>query len=334
VEKQPVEISEKDLRVQQSEKIVDFLSRIGAYEYIQKLKSGIGNDFLEKPSFEEFRDFLIRINGILRDIPINKRDTDGKTVYMSGFDEALMPKHDDKEGILREAYDSLDKIKLGDESYLLPAVVNAVHMFADGNGRTSRVLHTLLESKSKEEFTENLKLAVGEYGRHNVENINPGIVGTDIEKIVLMKHGIKFEEGEAFVPIFPEGFSLLFSSVDVVTTVKAKQFMDFRRIDQAYCFIAAYEFLKEKGLLDNVLLEIPSGKTLSPLKMEQLLTETDWGEIIERYYNLKKEHVEILIDSFIDPDSYKSLDGETNIRDSFIDEIKFELAKNEGVGQD
>ncbi len=334
MEKQPVEISEKDLRIQQTEKIADFLAKTHAYEYIQKLKSAHETESEGKPSFDEFRDFLVRINGILRDIPISERKADGKTVYMTGFDEALMPKHEDKEEILKEAYDSLDKINPGDEAYLLPAVINAVHLFIDGNGRTSRVFHVLLQSKSEEEFTKYLQLAVGEYGRYNVENINPGLVSTDIEKIVLIKHGIKFEEGEAFMPIFPEGFGLLFSGIDEPKSTKAKQFLYFRRIDQPYCFIAAYEYLQEKGLLENVLIEIPSGKTISPSKMDQVLTETDWDEIIEKYYKLKKEHVNILINSFIEPNAYKSLDGETNLKDTLISEIKFELEKNKGVGQD
>lgn len=311
---------EKDLREHQAEKITDFLTRIGAYEYVHNLVSNL--EQVDKPSFEEFRDFLVRINGIARDIPINQRATDGRTVYLSGFDSALVPKHDDKEIILKEAYDSLDKINSGDEAYLLPAVVNAVHLFADGNGRTSRILHTLLESKSEEEFTKKLKLAIGYNGRYDAANINPAIVSVDIDKIVLMRHGIQFEGNKEYSPIFPEGFGLLFASIEEPTMPKAKQFMDIRKIDQPYCFVSAYEYLKEKGILQKVLLKIPSGLTLSPLKMEQELTETDWDEIINRYYQIKKEEVEILIDAFVKPESYKNLNGSMNLRDYFLKEIK------------
>ena len=174
-----VEINEKELREKQADKIIDFLNKIHAFEYTQKLLHD--PELKNELSFENFKEFLIRINGIARDIPISGRSTDGNTVYLSGFDEALVPMHEQKEEILEDAFDSLDKIQPGDEAYMLPAVINAVHLFADGNGRTSRIMHTLLQSKNEEEFERNLRLAVGYEGRYNTSDINPGLVRVDIE---------------------------------------------------------------------------------------------------------------------------------------------------------
>jgi len=328
MEEQPIEVNEKEFRAQQAEKLVGFLNKIGAYEYIQKLK--LNPETGDEPSFEEFRDFLLRINGILRDIPISERTADGKTVYLEGFDPALVPKQEDKEGLLKEAYQAVGNIQGGDEEYLLPAVVNAVHLFADGNGRTSRVLHTLLQSKSEEEFTKKLQTSVSDSGRYDTADISPALISTDIEKIVLMRHGIQFEDNGEYSPIFPEGFGHLFASIEEPKTPKAKEFMSFRRIDQPYCFISAYEYLKAKDLLSKVTVEIPSGLTLSPLKMEKELTEDDWNEIIKEYYGLKKEHVKVLIDTFVEPHSYKNVDGSMDLRDYFIKKIQERLEKNLG----
>lgn len=328
MEEGPNEISEKEFRAAQAEKIIDFLTRIGAYEYIQKLISNPEAD--QSLSFDKFKDFLTRLNGIARDIPISERKTDGETVYLSGFDEALVPRQEDKEAILKDAYEAMSKISSGDEAYLLPATVNAVHLFADGNGRTSRVLHTLLTKfESNEKFIEKLRLALSEDGRYETADINPARVRTDIDKIILNRHGIKFENEKEWSPIFPNGFRRLFASTEEVENPKAKEFMSLRRTDQSYCFISAYEYLKEKDLISKNVIELRGGVALSPSKMDQLLSEADWEEILNKYYELKKEHVEILIDAFVKPEEYKNLDGSMNLRDYFLSEIHKRLQKNE-----
>ncbi|MFA6445968.1 MAG: hypothetical protein WCW14_01830 [Candidatus Paceibacterota bacterium] len=327
MEKEINSINDAELRIQQTEKIVDFLNKIGAYKYVQKILSN--PEEKREVSFEEFRDFVVRLNGIARDVPIVKRSADGDGVYLSGFDEVQVPNHKDKEDILKDAYNSLGKIPSGDEAYLIPAVVNAVHLFADGNGRTSRILHTLLTKfVSVEDFNNNLRLAVGENGRLETEDINPGIVSTDIDKIVLLRHGFKFENEQDWSPIFPDGFCMLFVRTEKVTSKKAQEFVNLFKADQSDCFIAASEYLKEKGVLLQNVVRLDDGMALSPLKMEQSLSEEDWAEIMKRYYSLKKEHVEILIDSFVEPDKYKTMDGSMNLRNYFIKEIQTKLEKN------
>lgn len=328
MENQPIELNEKEFRAHKAEKLVGFLDKIDAYKYVQKLKSS--SELGEKLSFEEFRDFLLRINGILRGIPISERTADGKTVFLEGFDSALVPKQEDKEGLLKEAFGAAKQIQGGDEDYLLPAVVNAVHLFADGNGRTSRVLHTLLQSKSEEEFTDRLRKSINDSGRYDTADISPALISTDIEKIILMNHGIQFKDDGEWSPIFPDGFGRLFASTEEPKTPKAKEFMSLRKIDQPYCFISAYEYLKSKDLLSKVTLEIPSGLTLSPLKMENELSDNDWDEIMRGYYELKKEHVKVLINMFTKPHSYKIVDGSMDLRDYFIREIQERLKKNSG----
>ncbi len=320
----PAELDEQQLRMQQVEKVVGFLNRISAYEYFQHLL--LHKE--EKPSFEEFEEFVVRVNGIARDVPINDRKPDGETVYLSGFDEAFVPRQEDKELILADAYAAMEKIRFGDEAYLLPAIINATHLFADGNGRTSRIFHTLLTKfDSEKDFEEKLRMAIGENGRCETEDINPAIVRTDVDKIILLRHGYSFEDDTGWSPIFPEGFGLLFIGIEEVTSTPAAQFMKLRRVDQPYCFIAAHEYLKEKGILSDNISHVSGGVALSPLKMEKNLTDADWKAVMERYYLLKKEHVEILIDAFVEPEEYKNLIGTMTLRDFFISEIKNKFAR-------
>ncbi len=320
----PAELNDQELRKQQTEKVFDFLNRTGAYEYVQHLISHKG----EKPPFEVFRDFVVRLNGIARDIPIDERKPDGDRVYLAGFDEALVPKQIDKEPILADAYAAVERVQPGDEAYLLPAVINAIHLFADGNGRTSRIFHILLTKfESEVAFEDELRKAVGEDGRYETEDINPSIVRISIDKIILLRHGFAFENDTDWSPLFPDGFTLLFASSESVTSDKGKVFMDIRRVDQPYCFIAAHEYLKEKNMVSDFTTQVGSGIALSPSKMDQSLTNDDWDEIMKRYHALKKEHVEILIDAFVKPEEYKNLTGTMNLKDFFIGEIKNKLAK-------
>ena len=113
MEKEVNAINDAELRIQQTEKVVDFLNKIGAYEYVQNILSD--TEAKEAVSFEEFRDFVVRLNGIVRDIPIDERGSDGDSVYISNYHgETWVPNHNDKEGILKDAYNAITKIAPGD----------------------------------------------------------------------------------------------------------------------------------------------------------------------------------------------------------------------------
>ena len=116
-----VEMTEADQRSEAAKKIIEFIDRSGAYDYFKKLlSSGSGDN--KKPTFEEFEDFLIRLNGIAREIPIHERSFDGDGVMLQGWvEETTVPKHSDKEGLLREAFDAASRLEKSDLKYLIPA---------------------------------------------------------------------------------------------------------------------------------------------------------------------------------------------------------------------
>ena len=172
-------------RPERAENLIIFLGKINAFEFFQNL-----NEHKEKIDFETFKSFLIRLNGIARDIPIKQRKFDGKNVEVSGGflgETILPPREEDKEEILEFAFDSAKDLSREDDAYMIPAVVNALHMFNDGNGRTSRIIHLLLSCKDKEEFNIKLAKALSADGRFDSPDINPGLIEDEIEKHILQR---------------------------------------------------------------------------------------------------------------------------------------------------
>lgn len=318
-------------REKQGEKLVDFLRRIDAFNFFKRLKED--SELSQEVKFEEFLDFLIRINGIARGIPISDRGLDGDGVTLHGFiDEATVPKQDDKVNLLREAFMARTHLKYPeDEAYMLPAVLTAAHPFADGNGRTSRVLNVLLSLRAtSEEFYESLQKTLGEDGRFDSLDINPSYINSEVESEILNRHGFS-EDG------LPNGLTRIRTNEDVKGQ-GAKDFFQKFNVDSRYCFVAMYEYLFSRGMLESVVktkIDFPdynledNYKAISPSKMEEIFSQQDWDNLMDEYYKIKRESVEILIDLFVNPDSYKSDDTGLTLREKFIKGVQQNLIDNQ-----
>lgn len=197
-------LSRKEMR----ERLIRFFDKTDMFEKFQDL---LRSESLEdKIAFDEFKNFLIRINGILRDINIKDREFDGKDIILHGFNEDYeVPDDKDKESLLLKTYEAIFNIKdKNDLQYLIPVAINAIHLFADGNGRTSRVMHLLLKNLcTKEEFYFELDKALGINGRFDSVDINPLIVYEDIEYI----NALKKERVEILIDSFidPENYKTI-----------------------------------------------------------------------------------------------------------------------------
>jgi len=322
---------EKISRNKQADKIIQFLDRIDAYEYFQNILKGEE----QKPSFGDFENFLVRLNGIARDIPIKKRSADGDGVRLSGlFDAALVPDHKDKIEILKHAYDNLEKVEKDDLKYLLPAVINAVHLFKDGNGRTSRIIYQLLgKYSSKTDFEQNMKIGLGKYGRQDSLDINPGLIFSEVREIVLKKHGWQFGDNKR--PIGPGSLSVGkgISGPDIRKLDKnhesydiAKKCLDIYSIDGFYILSAIHSVLGDDRI-EKFITDDYTVSKISPLRMIDQLKKDEWQKIIDSYFQLKKEHVETIVDSFIAPDNFEIREG-TNLKDLFIERIRENYERN------
>jgi hypothetical protein len=322
---------EKISRDNQADKIVRFLDRIDAYEYFQNILKGEE----QKPSFEDFENFLVRLNGIARNIPVKERSADGDGVRLSGiFDTVLMPGHKDKIEILKYAYDNLEKVDKDDLKYLVPAIINAVHLFSDGNGRTSRIIYQLLKRySSKTNFEHNMKIGLGNYGRYNLPDINPGPIFSEVQEIVLKKKGWQFNEDKR--PIGPGSLSTGkgISGPDIAKLDKnhesyniAKKCLDIYSIDGLYVLSAIHSVLGDEKI-ESFFTDKYTVCKISPLQMIDQLKKDEWQKIIDSYFQLKKEHIETIVDLFIAPDNFETREG-TNLKDLFIERIHKNYERN------
>lgn len=325
--------TEEELRNDQAEKVVGFLDKIKAFAYVKSILNG--REEVEKPDFKKFEDFLVRLNGIARNIPIHERAIDGDKVHLGGFVESIeVPHANDKESLLQYAYEKSRTIDTDDLKYLLPSVINAVHLFADGNGRTSRIVHLLLtDYPSKEEFDAELRNALGEFGRFDSFDINPGLIGYEIQQEVLKNHGWIYSEENPQGTLGPIKTGM--ASIEIRGLDKenpsyevARKLLDLASDNGRYVLTAIY--METGGEIQNLMSEYGEEKTLlvSPKKMLEILSHEQWERMLDNFYQLKKEQVETLVDVFVDPEQYQvSDDGET-LRDLFIKEIKEQKERN------
>lgn len=320
--------SEEQFRIRQAERVVKFLERIGALEYAKSILSNEQNE--ETPTFDEFKEFLKRINGIARDIPIYERKFDGEKVYIDyPLGDEGMPRHEDKEDILAYAYEARTHIDTEDIKYMLPAVINAVHLFRDGNGRMSRILHLLLKENSS---GEDIKLALGKSGRWDSFDINPGIISFEIECIVLGKHGWIFKNNKpkrlGVIETGASHYEADHLDQSHPSYKEAEKLFCLYGKDSQYVLTAIHMLLDDEGV-QNISSNYSGRNRISPQKMLDALKPEQWQKIIDNFYQLKKEHAETLVDIFVEPDKfiYDEKSGET-LKDMFEREILQEHEKS------
>lgn len=323
---------DKKKRPERADRLIKFLRRTNAYEFVRNILE-VKEDI---PNFEEFKAFINRIHGIAKEIPASQRRFDGENVHLSGFirDVAVL-KHEDKEDVLKYLYDSLEKIDKDDLKYAIPVIINALHLYSDGNGRTSRVFYQLLNSHSSEEqLFDELKKALGKDGRYDTPDISPGLITTDIRTAVLENHGWIFGDAR-WTPYRNDGIKHLatpdFRHVDknIMTIRYVEDLREKCKDDIFYTTTAVIESLSSEKIKKLITDKYEVKGLLSPLKMAEELSEDEWKKIIEKYYDLKKEDAKVFVDMFIDKNSYHPWrDKDTSLRDRFIDEVRANYEKN------
>lgn len=326
-------------RPERARKVIDFLEKIKAYDFFHELSTN--EEKKGEISFEQFEAFLLRINGIAREIPINKRNFDGGNVEITGglLNETILPpRQEDKEDILRYAFDAAEGLDNAENSYMLPAIINHLHMFGDANGRTARIIHLLLNSDG-EPLSNELSKALSADGRFDSEDINPDYINFELEKRVLEDHNWYSDPDTGQITGHDQlkgGIaSALYPNVDPHSAVgkNLEKLSKIAESDPYYILTAVIENLSsekyESILLRDEAKPMISGKLISPENM-MALEKGDWNKIFEGYYKLKKEHALRLVDIFKEPENYLNEKGES-LKDVFINRIKEEYKKNNGI---
>ena len=347
-ENEPPEVEDtSEFREPKAEKIVGLLDKLELSEVLSTEEKR--QQFFRGLDFETFRDFLVRINGISRGIPINKREIDGRDVVLDAgaFGVRATPDFEDKETLLRELYQLAQEMDDPKSSaLLLGAGINAVHPFTDGNGRTARLVFTLLHDGYNGSLEEHQKLVglLGESGRKKLdltpahiqreiterqkENAmlgymnNPTIVGYESVRELQFSENIPAEKKERFIRMIEDGY-------------------------QDYALMAIYEYLLGHGKFDQKYFQtvpddshhitdeqgkiIPdpehTTKQIIPIKnIIEELNEADVDEILGYNSKAKRDYVRLLANVIAHPENYPFPDKSgwneyTNLKEYYLNRL-------------
>lgn len=321
-------------REKPADTVVDFLHRIKAERVFGNEESK--RDFIKRISFGQFKGWLERVNGMLRSVPIGERGFDGKdvalvpnpeqedkmaTAFLGERTPEYPPREDDKEELVEEMFSLAQRMEaegadLKDIALLMSSGINAIHAFEDGNGRTGRLLNYLLTTdyKESEEQVDYLKKLLGENGRLFI-NVDPGQAKDAVsDYIASYQLNIAAEDRNS-----PKSLTDYSPNHDTEEKVQEKVPPEFLPEFQKHIigekddfgFFAVYSFLQDKGKLNDFLscVEDRQGAVrrtdLRIIDVVEGLQPEDYPEIFDRYWQLKKEGVSLLMQAIAEPDKFK-----------------------------
>lgn len=339
----PTEAPADYQRDEQSEKLIKFMDKLHADEIFANEETK--REYLNNLTFDEFKNLLMATNSLLRDIPVKRREIDGKTVFLNGpLEQIYPPEYEDKEPLLQELFTNVQNMNqenrsLEDIGILTSMTINAVHPFNDGNGRTSRLVYQLLveDYDGKTEQKEELVQVLGEDGRMYKHDISPELLTWELGDLLRknylgtnqlqnMPMGFSTEKNIGFHDYQEEMNKTLEPNIalDKSDCDYLKTF--FSRPDShSATMYALFKFLKEDEQLDNYLRIYDVGRSrISIDVLSRDLTHEDVEKIKNNYREVRKLEVEILMDIIVHPDNYSVNQGEDR---TVLDNLKQEIAR-------
>ncbi|TAN32945.1 hypothetical protein EPN28_03005 [Patescibacteria group bacterium] len=314
---------ERDKRAEVLTRFLKFAREIAPFKG-KKLEEIFANEeqkreFIKNLDIDGFIDLLSGVNGILRDRKKTDWSMDGKTVKLSSVllgDAYVPPEQEDKPELLEKSLEGAQEMvelkrDIKDIALLLASCINAIHPFADGNGRTSRVIYLLTANDLNEDTIDKLKEALSQYGREKIDP-NPGFVQYELDKLV------DGEVGLDDLTRNPEGVSYMFASDEYIkggsrSRIKNNQISEEDKIlfhnffydhgKRRYFFLALLKFVLDKGL--DVRKYIKKFGKRTNINADEVIEDIDQNgmdQIKQNYRNLKKRYVEILIDCMVHPE--------------------------------
>lgn len=135
--------------IESGEKVFNFLNKIGFNE-IRKSDEKF-NEWINNLSYEDFLSYTTRLNGIIREKSLNKRFVDGKNVEVSSGMHGvayLPPYPEQKNELAKEGFDTIKILNNNeDRAILVYYLIQAIHPYSDGNGRTGRLVYEIINNK-------------------------------------------------------------------------------------------------------------------------------------------------------------------------------------------
>ena len=341
-------------KLETGKKVFEFLDRT---KFLDVRKSGEQfNEWLQKLSYENYTNYLTRLNGILREVPIKKRAVDGSGVEISfgimGDISYLPPAAEQKDGLMRESFDALKQIPDNEDRALLTYyALQAIHPYSDGNGRTGRLLHEIISEDGKELTEEKLS----ELLDHDKDGHAGTGKGRDVfaEKVLDANSAYYYINREVAKEILGDDFFKEFGKIyysgyvgignvpkDIEISPEERALAEkiigegdvanfpFRgmailKLLQENGKLFEYQFIGTRPTGANEVVPEDVGKQFLGIdndKFEAELTAEDTKRLIEIHKDIKNRFIRTMIDIFNNPDNHllKTKDGkDVQIKDVF-----------------
>lgn len=307
-------------------------------------------NFIEEVNPIEFIGILNGVNGILRGKEKMDWSMDGDGVEISGAlqpSEYIPPRQEDKESILGELVVTAKQMSregrsLEDIALLLGITINATHAYADGNGRTSRFVYFLTKEGYSAKSKAELAKALGEEGRGAV-NPSSSFIRNEVEDRLLYAPLEDTEKNPLRITnVFPDLISSEFIFAEGIPEAAKKEFLAINRRDGSYMKIAILEHVYRNGNAEEYTKEFPAEqdgavpeifrgahRVLILSRLTPTLSTPDIQNIINRYWQLKREFVEKIMDCIANPDKEENSVEIQGQRTKFIDRLKAEMKEDQ-----
>ena len=268
--------------------------------------------FLENMQETEFAELLDGVNGILRGKKKDEWGMDGETVALEGVMVGVgyvPPGQEDKPELLAKVLASAKEMSrdgknLKDIALLVSSSLNAIHPYLDANGRTSRLIHTLLTKDFNDETKAELQGVLGRYGGDKLD-INPGLIQDEINDLIEKEVGARDSEinTDKITNLFGGKRDFQFSAE--ISEEDQKLFGELLDKDDRYLFLSVFQYLQQRGDKDKYLRKFPERSAVPIELLSKNLTQEGLSLILQTYKELKKKYVETLIDSIAHPENEK-----------------------------
>jgi len=288
-------------------------------------------EFFDSLKIDGLADLLNGTNGILRGKPKENWEMDGEGVGLeSKFFGAkyLPPRPEDKKELLNNVLQAVKRMNLTgrdikDLALLTASSINALHLYLDANGRTSRLVYLLLTEKHEDlADSKSLEKVLGEYGREEVD-INPYFIQVEIEDLIGKELGLNNTEinNKNIMGLWSEDPKIhhKWSNLEFNEDVDKKQANLVKQLlekDYKNMFYSFFKYYKEHSWqMNKYLKEFPHRTNILVDKFFKNIEHEELDEIVNNYRELKKNFINKLIDVIenSDKEEYQIKDGEQKI---------------------
>lgn len=269
-------------------------------------------DFIKNLSTEEFLQLLNGLNGVLRDKKKEDWKMDGETVALESMflgTGYVPPRQEDKPELLAEVLETAKTMNregrnIEDIALLISSSLNAIHPYLDANGRTSRMIYSLLTKNLDNEGKKELRTILSENSRDKV-NIDPGLIQGELTNLIKNELGINSAliTPESVIGLWREDFGEELEFRSDVNENQKSLFSELLEKDDEYFFFAVKRYLDNSSDKEKYVKKFP---WWSKVLVDDLVKDLDSegvNQILANYRNFKKEYVEKLIGCIADPNN-------------------------------